>query len=43
MGQNDPNYQQFGGFYKKTQQTFVPIEVALPYKYYNYAQPNQHL
>ena len=43
MGQNAPKYQQFGGLYKKTQQTFVPIEVALPYKYYNYAQPNQQI
>ena len=43
MGQNAPNYQQFGGFYEKTQQTFGPTEVALLYRYYNYAQPNQQL
>ena len=40
MGQNSPNYQQFGGFYGKPQQTFGPTGVALPYQYYNYPQPN---
>ena len=43
MVQSAPNYQQFGGFYEQPQQTFVPTEVALPYQYYKYAQPNQQL
>ena len=43
MVQNAPNYQQFGRFYEQSQQTFGPTEVALPYQYYNYAQPNQQI
>ena len=43
MGQNDPKYQQFGGFYGQPQQTFGHTGVALPYQYYNYPRPNMKL
>ena len=41
MGQNYPNYQQFGGFYDQPQHNFSPIGVALPYQYYNYTNPTE--